>query len=93
MIIIRDFISRTARKDGRCEVCGWNIGKGEEYRVSHSFQYYVKLNVVHSHCKINYNFRHDNISSVVGYQINDIKNGTVIFVISIYFANIYKTMF
>lgn len=47
MIIIRDFISRTARKDGRCEVCGWNITKGEEYRVSHSFQYYVKL---HQRC-------------------------------------------
>ena len=47
MIIIRDFISRTARKDGRCEVCGWNIGKGEEYRVSHSFQYYIKM---HQRC-------------------------------------------
>ena len=47
MIIIRDYISRTARKDARCEVCGWNIIVGEEYRVAHSFGYYMKL---HNRC-------------------------------------------
>ena len=43
-MIIRYFASRIARKDYSCEICGWNIGKGEEYRVCcASYGYYTKM--------------------------------------------------